>query len=70
MEQKKKYKLPAFNKLRECPICKEKKFVVDPSEYVYKIDHKYYCSWTCYRKAQKILEEQRTKKKANLINSR
>lgn len=66
--KRKKYKLPAFNKLRECPICGEKKFVLDPSEYVYKIGCKYYCSWTCYRKAQKEMESK--KKKSNLIMQR
>lgn len=59
--------LMGFNKLRECPICKTKKFVIDPDEYVYKIGTNYYCSWTCYRKAQKEMESNNKKRKVNKI---
>lgn len=46
------------------------------SEYVYKLPKKrppncfnYYCSYTCFRKEQKILEEQKTKAyRTRLVN--
>lgn len=35
-----------------CPVCKKVFFVELRTEYTYKIKHKYYCSYTCWRKAQ------------------
>lgn len=70
MENKNKSNIPAFNIFKVCPICGEKKFVFDASEYVYKIGYKYYCSWTCYRKAQREMEEKHKKRKSNHIMQR
>lgn len=51
---------------RKCPVC-GKEFYLAP-ENVYKLVIKekkvHFCSWTCYRKAQKALEaKQNTQKK-------
>jgi hypothetical protein len=41
---------PKFKNFK-CPICgKEKIFLTSPSDWVYKKDGKFFCSWTCYRK--------------------
>ena len=39
-----------------CPICGRNKLIADHRQHVYKIHNDYFCSYTCYRKAQKILE--------------
>lgn len=33
-----------------CPVCHNKKFIPYICEYVYKINSKTFCSWTCFRK--------------------
>lgn len=35
-----------------CPACGKVFYVENRTEYVYKIKHKYYCCYTCWRKAQ------------------
>ncbi len=35
-----------------CPVCGKVFFVENRAEYTYKIKQKYYCSYTCWRKAQ------------------
>lgn len=35
-----------------CPVCKKEFYITYGSEYLYKINHKYYCSYTCWRAAQ------------------
>lgn len=42
---------------RTCPICKKKMVRLTFSEYVYRVGTKYFCGWTCYRKAQKQIKE-------------
>lgn len=42
---------------RECPICHTTKLICDIKDYVYKINKTVYCSYTCYRKAQKLREK-------------
>ena len=52
-------------KERNCPIC-GKLFII-PVENTYKLIvnkvTKHYCRYTCYRKAQKELEEKKLRKK-------
>lgn len=39
---------------KTCPVC-GKDFIMSHADlWTYKIDSRYYCSWTCYRKAQKM----------------
>ena len=51
----KKYYNPdhTWTNQRYCPICGKEFYITAWDSWVYRIDHKYYCSWTCYRKAQK-----------------
>jgi hypothetical protein len=35
-----------------CPICGKVFYIECRTEYAYKIKHKYYCSYTCFRKAE------------------
>lgn len=36
--------------IKKCPVC-EKQFDISwMPDYVYKREHKFYCSWTCFRK--------------------
>lgn len=35
-----------------CPVCEKVFYLNYANEYVYKIEHKYYCSYTCWRAAQ------------------
>ena len=39
-------------KARICPLCR-KEFFTTTSAWVYKLNHDYYCSYKCFRKAQK-----------------
>ena len=44
-----------------CPICGRRFIVHDLQNYVHKLlwykkGYRYYCSWTCYRKAEKEIE--------------
>lgn len=48
-----------------CPICNKTKLISNHRDYVYKIGSAYYCSWTCYRKAQ--AEKFDKRKKINRI---
>ena len=46
---------------RVCPICGKQFIIHDLQDYTYKMtlnkkDIQYYCSWTCYRKAEKERE--------------
>lgn len=51
-----------------CPICGKTKALspcVNADKYVYKINYTYYCSYTCYRAAQKAKEaKKQTRRKA------
>lgn len=53
-EKKISYYLKVLAKanMETCPICK-KAFYVSSSQWAYKDNHKYFCSWHCLRKYQK-----------------
>ena len=38
---------------KTCPVCGNKKFLLSPETYVYKIREKYFCSYSCKRKYEK-----------------
>lgn len=46
-----------------CPVCGREQCRSDFGDYVYRNGNKYYCSWKCFRKAQKEkkCEQKRTK---------
>ena len=49
-------------KVKKCPVCqREFSIVCSPEEWVYKINEKrhpkYYCRWSCMRKAELEKEE-------------
>lgn len=48
-----------------CPECGAQKSICMQKEYVYKIETKYYCSYTCWRKA---LKETPQKERRNFVN--
>lgn len=53
--------------IEHCAECGKQVLLRCPREYVYKIDRKVYCGYTCFRKAQKpILEARRRKIKRQL----
>ena len=51
-----------------CPICgqtKPLKECISAKDYVFKVNYTYYCSYTCYRAAQKVKEaKKQTRRKA------
>lgn len=53
-----------FGTLLECPVCK--KTFLKPAENIYKLtingNIEHYCSYTCYRKMQKVFEEELERK--------
>lgn len=50
-----------------CAHCKQQfQYSYDWENYVYKIDNKFYCCWSCYRKAEKM-QEQMTKRKKRSV---
>lgn len=46
---------------KKCPEC-GKRFLVTTRDWIYKIDGKYFCSWTCFRQRQKKQEEQKKRR--------
>jgi hypothetical protein len=53
-----------------CPVCEKVFYLTNVNEYVYKIHHKYYCSYTCWRAAQappKPLKGTKKKKKGGEV---
>lgn len=41
-----------FGKLYKCPVCGKEFWVVDIEQWVFKINSRPMCSYTCYRKQQ------------------
>ena len=45
---------------KKCPVCK-KTFYIPSKEWTYQTsDHKYFCSWTCYRAIKRDKEKEYT----------
>ena len=47
--------------VKKCVVCGTSKVCLNFADYVYKINKRYCCSWTCYRKLQKEIEVKKEK---------
>lgn len=45
-----------------CPECGKKFCRLDFTQYAWRIDNKYYCSYSCVRKADEKLKQRRSNK--------